>query len=26
MPRTLTATNPDTRVRMVIDKWIFFER
>ncbi|MEL7185008.1 MAG: lipoprotein insertase outer membrane protein LolB [Pseudomonadota bacterium] len=26
MPRTLTATNPDTRVRMVIDRWIFFER
>jgi len=26
MPRTLTATNPDTRVRMIIDKWIFFER
>lgn len=26
MPRTLTATNPDTRVRMVIDKWMFFER
>jgi outer membrane lipoprotein LolB len=26
MPRTLTATNPDARVRMVIDKWIFFER
>jgi outer membrane lipoprotein LolB len=24
MPRTLTATNPDTRVRMVIDKWIFY--
>ncbi len=26
MPRTLTATNPDTRVRMVIDKWMIFER
>ena len=26
MPRTLTATNPDTRVRMVIDRWKFFER
>ena len=26
MPRTLTATNPDTRVRMVIDKWMFFDR
>ena len=26
MPRTLTATNPDTRVRMVIDKWMFYER
>jgi len=26
MPRTLTATNPDTRVRLVIDKWMFFER
>ena len=26
MPRTLTATNPDTRVRMVIDRWNFFER
>ena len=26
MPRTLTASNPDTRVRMVIDKWMFFER
>ena len=26
MPRILTATNPDTRVRMVIDKWSFFER
>jgi outer membrane lipoprotein LolB len=26
MPRTMTATNPDTRVRMVIDNWLFFER
>jgi outer membrane lipoprotein LolB len=26
MPRTLTATNPDTRVRMVIDKWMFYDR
>lgn len=26
MPRTLTVTNPDTRVRLVIDKWMFFER
>lgn len=26
MPRTLTAENPDTRVRMVIDRWFFFER
>jgi len=25
MPRILTATNPDTRVRMVIDNWLFFE-
>lgn len=25
LPRTLTATNPSTRVRMVIDKWLFFE-
>lgn len=24
MPRTLTAKNPDTRVRMVIDKWTFY--
>jgi outer membrane lipoprotein LolB len=24
MPRTLTATNPDTRVRIVIDKWLFY--
>ena len=26
MPRILTATNPDTRVRMVIDRWLFFGR
>jgi len=26
MPRILTATNPDTRVRMVIDNWLFFDR
>lgn len=26
MPRILTATNPDTRVRMVIDQWVFFGR
>jgi outer membrane lipoprotein LolB len=26
MPRILSATNPDTRVRMVIDRWIFLER
>ncbi len=26
MPRKLTATNPNTRVRMVIDKWLFFDR
>lgn len=26
MPRILTATNPEARVRMVIDDWIFFER
>lgn len=26
MPRTLTATNSQTRVRMVIDRWLFFER
>ncbi len=26
MPRILTATNPDTRVRMVIDRWAFFGR
>lgn len=25
MPRILTATNPETRVRMVIDRWLFFE-
>ena len=25
MPRILTATNRDTRVRMVIDRWLFFE-
>ena len=25
MPKLLTATNPDTRVRLVIDHWIFFE-
>ena len=25
MPRILTATNPDTRVRMVVDRWLFFE-
>jgi outer membrane lipoprotein LolB len=25
MPRTLTASNPDTRVRMVIDKWSFYK-
>lgn len=25
MPRILTATNADTRVRMVIDRWLFFE-
>ena len=25
MPRTLTASNPETRVRMVIDKWSFYE-
>jgi outer membrane lipoprotein LolB len=24
MPRTLTVTNPDTRVRMVIDNWTFY--
>ncbi len=24
MPRTLTASNPDTRVRMVIDNWAFY--
>lgn len=26
MPRILSLTNPDTRVRMVIDKWLFFDR
>lgn len=26
MPRILTATNAETRVRMVIDRWLFFER
>ena len=26
MPRILSATNPDTRVRMVIDRWIFLDR
>lgn len=26
LPHTLTATNPNTRVRMVIDKWTFFDR
>jgi outer membrane lipoprotein LolB len=26
MPRNLTASNPDTRVRMVIDKWMFYQR
>lgn len=25
MPKLLTAENPDTRVRLVIDHWIFFE-
>ena len=25
-PRILTATNPDTRVRMVIDHWVFLDR
>ncbi len=25
MPRILTATNPGTRVRLVIDRWSFFE-
>jgi outer membrane lipoprotein LolB len=25
LPHTLTATNPDTRVRMVIDTWSFFD-
>ena len=26
MPRILTAKNPDSRVRMVIDRWLFFDR
>jgi outer membrane lipoprotein LolB len=26
MPRKLTATNPDTRVRMFIDQWMFYNR
>lgn len=26
MPRILSATNPETRVRMVIDRWLFFDR
>ncbi len=26
MPRILTAKDPDTRVRMVIDRWLFFDR
>ena len=26
MPRILSVTNADTRVRMVIDKWLFFDR
>ena len=26
MPRILTAKNPETRVRMVIDSWLFFDR
>jgi outer membrane lipoprotein LolB len=26
MPRILSATNADTRVRLVIDRWSFFER
>ena len=26
MPRTLTVSNPDTRVRMVIDKWMFYNK
>ncbi|NQV87333.1 MAG: outer membrane lipoprotein LolB [Woeseiaceae bacterium] len=25
LPHTLTAINPDTRVRMVIDTWLFFD-
>jgi len=26
MPRILSATNAETRVRLVIDRWLFFER
>ena len=26
MPRKLTASNPDTRVRMLIDQWMFYQR
>ena len=26
MPRILSATNPETRVRMVVDRWLFFDR
>jgi len=26
LPRILSATNADTRVRLVIDRWLFFER
>ena len=26
MPRILTVTSPETRVRMVIDSWLFFDR
>ena len=26
MPYNLTMSNPDTRVRMVIDKWTFYQR
>jgi outer membrane lipoprotein LolB len=26
MPRILSVTNSDTRVRMVIDRWLFFDR
>ena len=25
LPRTLTATKPKTRIRMVIDRWLFFD-